>query len=312
MSSSISGQLTVLDVFLLDSDFKIERPTRYYRQGLHLLTDGGIADKKKGDNGKGKGADRSAPRQRGENNADNVHHAPPGKADRISILGSIRSKISKLFKQKSDAASIASTTSSHSERPQTPVLDPSTNANPLLDADEAQGHPHHSKKNRYDPSKLTFYIENSQMKLKLAAKHERQMLQWTTALERAAATCHFTRRSRFDSFAPVRLNVAAQWLVDGVRDFQMPSRLGTYTYYLHQRDYFWNLSRAILLAKESIYIHGWWLSPGKISLLVPRSFPDMRGPILELQLRRPGKERYRLDRLLQRKARAGVKIYVIL
>ena len=29
------GQLMVFDVFLIDSDFKIERPTRYYRQGLH-------------------------------------------------------------------------------------------------------------------------------------------------------------------------------------------------------------------------------------------------------------------------------------
>ena len=33
---------------------------------------------------------------------------------------------------------------------------------------------------------------------------------------------------------------------------------------------------------------------------------------LELLLRRPGKERYRLDRLLERKAKEGVKIYVIL
>jgi phospholipase D1/2 len=65
-------------------------------------------------------------------------------------------------------------------------------------------------------SKHTFYIENSQMKLKLNAKNERQMLQWIAALEKAAATCHFTKRSRFDSFAPIRLNVAAQWLVDGV------------------------------------------------------------------------------------------------
>lgn len=29
-----------------------------------------------------------------------------------------------------------------------------------------------------------------------------------------------------------------------------------------QRDYMWNLSRAILLARECIYIHDWWLSPG--------------------------------------------------
>ena len=33
---------------------------------------------------------------------------------------------------------------------------------------------------------------------------------------------------------------------------------------------------------------------------------------IELQLRRPNKDRYRLDNLLERKAREGVKIYVIL
>jgi phospholipase D1/2 len=70
------------------------------------------------------------------------------------------------------------------------------------------------------------------------------------------------------------MNVAAQWLVDG-------------------RDYMWNLSRALMMAKESIYIHDWWLSP-------------------ELQLRRPHRDRYRLDNLLKRKASQGVKIYVIL
>ena len=102
------------------------------------------------------------------------------------------------------------------------------------------------------------------MRLKIDAEKERQMLQWTTALEKAAATCHFTRRSRFDSFAPVRLNVAVQWLVDGVKDFSALSRLHIRTHIIRdQRDYFWNLSRAILLAKESIYIHDWWLSPGK-------------------------------------------------
>ena len=33
---------------------------------------------------------------------------------------------------------------------------------------------------------------------------------------------------------------------------------------------------------------------------------------VELQLRRPGQEKYRLDKLLERKAKQGVKIYVIL
>jgi hypothetical protein len=42
------------------------------------------------------------------------------------------------------------------------------------------------------------------------------MLQWITALEKVAATSHYAGKNRFDSFAPIRLNVAAQWLVDGV------------------------------------------------------------------------------------------------
>jgi phospholipase D1/2 len=42
------------------------------------------------------------------------------------------------------------------------------------------------------------------------------MLQFITALEKAAASSPYTGHNRFDSFAPIRLNVAAQWLVDGV------------------------------------------------------------------------------------------------
>jgi phospholipase D1/2 len=42
------------------------------------------------------------------------------------------------------------------------------------------------------------------------------MLQWIAALEKVAATSHFTGRNRFNSFAPIRMNVSAQWLVDGV------------------------------------------------------------------------------------------------
>jgi len=45
------------------------------------------------------------------------------------------------------------------------------------------------------------------------------MLQWITALEKAAAAAVFVKNNRFDSFAPIRLNVAAQWLIDGVRVF---------------------------------------------------------------------------------------------
>lgn len=80
---------------------------------------------------------------------------------------------------------------------------------------------------------------------------------------------------RFKSFAPERPGNRIKWYVDG-------------------RDYFWAVSVALERAKETIYIADWWLSP-------------------ELFLRRPPHyyEDWRLDKILQRKAREGVKIYII-
>ncbi|KAF8798774.1 phospholipase D [Phlegmacium glaucopus] len=265
------GELDIFDVFLLDPDFKIERPKRYYRSLLHY-------EKQDNDH---LFPDQPPPR-------DQI--SPPA-SEKRSVMSSIRTQVSKVFHldpdttlsnahehdaNRSDSVSINSSVPS---RAPTPMLDPSTNTNPL----QKGGHDEHveekdtARKKKpvpSDVSKHTFYVLNSQTRLKISARNERQMLQFITALEKTAASSHYTASNRFDSFAPIRSNVAAQWLVDG-------------------RDYFWNLSRAILLAKESIYIHDWWISP-------------------ELEMRRPNKERYRLDKLLERKAKEGVKIYVIL
>jgi len=43
------------------------------------------------------------------------------------------------------------------------------------------------------------------------------MLQWITALDKAKDSSPWVAKNRYDSFAPVRMNVATQWLVDGVR-----------------------------------------------------------------------------------------------
>ncbi|KAI0789639.1 phospholipase D [Abortiporus biennis] len=286
------GELTVHDVFLIDSDFKIERPKRYYRQGLNLLT---LQDVSKHEHQHQQEKEKAEQQQTPRSSHDARSHVS-------STLGSIKATLSRAFhlnhhnpdghgldslsvgagtRRRSDSASSQSSDDSRPQpsRPLTPMLDPSTNTNPLLGGDggretddpEAEAN---RKKSTKDVSKHTFYVENSQMRLKLFAKNERQMLQWITALEKVARESHYTGKNRFDSFAPIRLNVAAQWLVDG-------------------RDYFWNLSRAILLARECIYIHDWWLSP-------------------ELQMRRPNMGRYRLDHLLEKKAKDGVKIYIIL
>ena len=120
----------------------------------------------------------------------------------------------------------------------------------------------------------SFWLRNAERKLKLVAPSEREMEQFIMSIKWAAGRNQFGRPNRFNSFAPIRRNARAQWLVDG-------------------RDYFWMVSEAISQARERIYIHDWWLSP-------------------EFYLRRPGTAKWRLDRLLQRKAREGVHVYVII
>ena len=133
-------------------------------------------------------------------------------------------------------------------------------------ATESAKHPqHHSLK-----------LQNSERKWKLLAKNERQLHQFEESIRFMCHTTPWSKPNRFESYAPVRPKVFAQWLVDG-------------------RDYMWNVSRAISMAKDVIYIHDWWLSP-------------------ELYMRRPAaiSQKWRLDRLLQRKAQEGVKVFVIM
>jgi len=56
--------------------------------------------------------------------------------------------------------------------------------------------------------------------MKVNADNQRQMHQFIVSMERIAAQSAWTGMNRFDSFAPLRVNVAAQWLVDGVSGIQ--------------------------------------------------------------------------------------------
>lgn len=118
-------------------------------------------------------------------------------------------------------------------------------------------------------------LQNSERKLKLLARNERMVKQFEDSIRQMMDNSLWSKPNRFGSFAPVRKNVFAQWLVDG-------------------RDYMWNVSRAINQATDVIYIHDWWLSP-------------------QLYMRRPAaiSQKWRLDRLLRKKARQGVKVFVI-
>jgi phospholipase D1/2 len=126
------------------------------------------------------------------------------------------------------------------------------------------------------PQHHTLRLENSERKLRLLARNERQLHQFEDSIRFMVENTPWSKPNRFDSFAPVRKACFAQWLVDG-------------------RDHMWLVSRAINQAKDVIYIHDWWLSP-------------------ELYMRRPAaiSQKWRLDRLLQRKAQEGVKVFIIM
>ncbi|KAK0702589.1 hypothetical protein B0T21DRAFT_299717 [Apiosordaria backusii] len=121
----------------------------------------------------------------------------------------------------------------------------------------------------------TLKILTSERKVKLFSPNQHLIQQFEESIVEMLKNTPWHLRNRFNSFAPVRTGAYAQWLVDG-------------------RDYMWNVSRAISMAKDVIYIHDWWLSP-------------------ELYMRRPAciSQKWRLDRLLQRKAAEGVKVFVI-
>jgi phospholipase D1/2 len=152
--------------------------------------------------------------------APQIHLSPATEdhAERQSIISSIRSRVSKIFhldpskgrnasasdgrrrasstsragvassgsisSELSDDDETISTSSRVQSRPATPMLDPSTNANPLLGENEegmGKDGPEKTKESdkekRFkklegDVSKHIFYIVNSQMRLKLIAKNE--------------------------------------------------------------------------------------------------------------------------------------------
>lgn len=124
-------------------------------------------------------------------------------------------------------------------------------------------------------NQLKIYLDNAERRLVLNPKSRHEQKLWIKSLVDMKNLSIYSNENRFGSFAPVRQNCFAQWFVDG-------------------RDHFWAISSALEMAKDVIFIHDWWLSP-------------------ELYLRRPanGNQQWRIDRLLQRKAKQGVKIFVI-
>ncbi|KAF7268635.1 hypothetical protein GWI33_018263 [Rhynchophorus ferrugineus] len=106
----------------------------------------------------------------------------------------------------------------------------------------------------------------------------RRSKEWVEGLKQVAESTarDFVQVNPHRSFAPVRNNTEATWFVDG-------------------SSYMSSVADALAAAKEEIFIADWWLSP-------------------QIYLKRPAicGDHWRLDKLLQRKAESGVKVYILL
>jgi phospholipase D1/2 len=112
----------------------------------------------------------------------------------------------------------------------------------------------------------------------LKCLNERRASEWHTSLEQMAQTTgsDYLPEQRFDSFAPIRHSSPSKWFVDA-------------------SDYMESIADCIERAKQEIFITGFFLTP-------------------EIYLKRPVivGDKWRLDKLLQRKAAEGIKVYVLI
>ncbi|CAG9854578.1 unnamed protein product [Phyllotreta striolata] len=123
-----------------------------------------------------------------------------------------------------------------------------------------------------------FQIQTLSRQIAFQCSSQRQSKEWSQKLKEVASTSarEFVQFNRFRSSAPIRTNVTASWFVDGC-------------------SYLATVAEAMENAKEEIFITDWWLSP-------------------EIYLKRPALvgDYWQLNKLLERKADAGVRIYVLL
>jgi phospholipase D1/2 len=126
--------------------------------------------------------------------------------------------------------------------------------------------------------KYGLLVKNLSKSILFKCSNEKHANEWQQSIEKMKTTtgAEFTKHQRFQSFAPQRHSSDVKWFVDGA-------------------DYMETVANAISTAKEEIFITGFFISP-------------------EIHLKRPivEGEIWRLDKLLQRKAEEGIKIYILI
>ncbi|CAF3006931.1 unnamed protein product [Rotaria sp. Silwood2] len=142
----------------------------------------------------------------------------------------------------------------------------------LLDCKFEVAHSRHHIDNYY-----RIKIKNLQCKIVVKCRTSHECEEWMQNFKILIEQAYgFIDRhaNRFNSYAPIRENQRAHWFING-------------------KSYMKAVARALLTAKEEVFITDWWLSP-------------------EIMMIRPTEdETYRLDNLLATVAAKGVRVYVM-
>ena len=179
---------------MLDTDFKIERPKRVYRQGFSLLHHGPAEDRREGSSCDaaadipitvaGDSSDQGGTLRSIKFGLSRLFH--PDRTRHIASTHSLPTPMQSHARSNSGSSSsfAMSVDSEDEEGPTTLMVDPSTNVDPLrgetasqdemnptLNKDGIRQESSKNKKRVKDVSMHTFFIENSQMRLKLFARN---------------------------------------------------------------------------------------------------------------------------------------------
>ncbi|CAF2832619.1 unnamed protein product [Rotaria sp. Silwood2] len=118
-------------------------------------------------------------------------------------------------------------------------------------------------------------IKNSQRSILIKFEKEDERDIWFECFMNVKNKSLFTEQNIFNSYAPRRQQQYAHWFING-------------------QSYMEAVAKAILAAREEIFIAAWWLSP-EVTLIRPWNDDSMR-----------------LDNLLDRRAEEGIRVYVLL
>lgn len=135
---------------------------------------------------------------------------------------------------------------------------------------------------KYTGFRLCIFIKTTSRTLKMSFENSFQLCDWIVALEDAIIANPYCKLNRFESFSPVRLSNKVNW-------------------YINARQYFRDISLELEAAKSEIFITDWWICP-QIYLQRP----------VRVENGIPVDYHWRLDTVLLRAAKRGVKINILL